>query len=167
MIKVQKTTVWEKGNILVGKLTFKDDDKTIVKEYIELKRRVILVVPIDDKYVYLLKEYRPLLGKTVWRVPAGTLDSNENPRKGAERELLEETGFTTKKLTLLKKYEYMGWVKFPIFLFKAEELNKQKAQLDFYEKIDLVKVTKKEARKIALDKMAEPHHAFALLKCLE
>jgi ADP-ribose pyrophosphatase len=167
MTEVQKTIIWEKDNIAIGKLTFTKDNKTKVKEFIELKRRVVLIVPVDDKNVYLLKEYRPLIGKTVWRVPAGTLHSNENPKKGAERELFEETGFTSKKITLLKDYEYMGWVKFPIFLFKAEKLSKHKQHLDFYEKISLVKVSKKEAKKIALNEMVEPHHAFALLKCLE
>ena len=167
MPEVEKTTIWEKGNILVGKLTFKDKDETKVKEYIELKRRVILIVPLDEKNVYLLKEYRPLIGKTVWRVPAGTLDSDENPKKATERELLEETGLTAKNLTLLNKYAYMGWVKFPIFLFKAEELKKQEQQLEFYERINVVKVSRKEAKRIALHEMVEPHHAFALLKCLE
>jgi ADP-ribose pyrophosphatase len=167
MVKVQKTTIWEKGNILVGKLTFKSNGKEKIKEFIELKRKVVLIVPVDEKYVYLLKEYRPLFEKTVWRVPAGTLNLNENPKKGAERELLQETGLTTEKLTLLNNYEYMGWVKFPIFLFKAEELNENNQKLDFYEKIKLVKVSKKEAKQIALNEMPEPHHAFALLKCLE
>ena len=119
MTEIQKKTIWEKEGILVGELSFNQDDKIKKKKFVELKRRVILVVPIDEDSVYLLKEYRPLLEKTVWRVPAGTLDVNEDPKKGAERELLEETGFLAKKLNLLSKYDYMGWVKFPIFLFKA------------------------------------------------
>jgi ADP-ribose pyrophosphatase len=167
MIKIQKKKVWEKGNIVVGKLTFKENNKIKVKEYIELKRRIVLVVPVDDKYVYLLKEYRPFIGKTVWRIPAGNLDSNEDPKKGAKRELLEETGLSAKKLTFLNSYEYMGWVKFPMFIFKAEGLSQKKQRLSFYEKINVVKVSKKEARKIALNEMVEPYLAFALLKCLE
>lgn len=90
-----------------------------------------MVVPVDKNYVYLLKEYRPLLGKTVWRVPAGTLGVKENPKKGAIRELFEETGLVADKLTLQNYYEYMGWVKFPIFLYKAEGLKKRKTTFGF------------------------------------
>lgn len=167
MTKVQKKIIWERDNIAIGEISFKDNGKTKIKEYIELKRCVVLIVPIDKNYIYLLKEYRPLLGKTVWRVPAGTLNHDENPKDGAIRELLEETGFIANNITLIGSYKYMGWVKFPIYLFKAEKLSKKGQQLDFYEKINLVKVTKKDAKKIALNEMVEPHHAFALLKCLE
>lgn len=167
MIKVQKKMIWKKDDIAVGELIFKENNKTKIKKFIELKRRVVLVVPIDKDFVYLLKEYRPLLGKTVWRVPAGTLNHRENPKHGAIRELFEETGFIADKMTLMGSYNYMGWVKFPIHLFKAEKLSKKEQRLDFYEKINLVKVTKKNAKKIALNEMVEPHHSFALLKCLE
>ncbi len=166
MAKVQKKIVWEKDGILVGKLIFEENKKTKEKSYIELKRNVVLVVPVEGDFVYLLKEYRPLLGKTVWRVPAGTLSTKENPLKGAKRELLEETGLSASKMTLLKKYEYMGWVKFPIYIFKAEGLNKKEQKLEFYEKISLIKVSKQKAKKIALDEMEEPHHSFALLKVI-
>ena len=167
MDDIQKKVIWEKDGILVGDLTFKKDGKTKNKKFIELRRRVVLIVPISEDSVYLLKEYRPLLGKTVWRVPAGTLDEGEDPAIGAKRELIEETGLESNKFKLIKYYEYMGWVKFPIYIFKAEKLTKKEQKLDFYEKIDLIKVSKKEARKIALNEMEEPHHAFALLKCLE
>lgn len=167
MTKVQKKVIWKKGNILVGKLTFKKNNKIKAKEYVELNRKIVLIVPVDGKCVYLLREYGPLIGKTIWRVPAGNLKQNENPLKGAARELLEEAGLLANKITLLNNYDYMGWVKLPICLFKAEGLSKKQQRLEFYEKINLVKVTKKEAKRIALDEMVELHHSFAVLKCLE
>jgi len=167
MAKVQKKIIWKKDNVSVGELIFKENNETKIKQYIELKRKVILIVPIEKDSVYLIKEYRPLIGKTVWRLPAGTLRLNETSIEGAKRELFEETGLIADKIKLVKSYDYMGWVKFPIFIFKAEGLKKKEKHLDFYEKINLIKVSKKEARKIALDKMVEPHHSFALLKCLE
>jgi len=107
-----------------------------------------------------------LLGKTVWRLPAGTVDANEKPIFSAQRELREETGLVAKKIKLIRYYEYMGWVKFPIFIFEATGIKKDNQKLDFYEKIKLFKVSKKRAIKIALEEMEEPHHAFALLKVL-
>jgi ADP-ribose pyrophosphatase len=166
MVKAQKKAV-KRDTIRVGEIVFKEKKKTKTKQYIELRRKVILIVPIEKNYVYLLKEYRPLLGKIVWRVPAGTLHMNENPIKGAKRELLEETGLTANKMKFVKYYEFLGWVRFPIYIFRAEGLKKSEQHLEFYENIKLMKVSKKEAKKIALDKMVEPHHSFALLKCLE
>ena len=60
----------------------------------------------------------------------------------------------------------MGWVKFPIFVFKAENLTFHNQKLDFYEKIKVVKVPLSKAKKIALQDVVEPHHAFGLLKAL-
>lgn len=167
MTEMQKKIVWEKDNVAVGELTYNNGEQIKKRSFVELRNKVVLIVPIDDDDVYLLKEYRPLMGKTVWRVPAGHLDGDEGPLVGGARELLEETGLTSNKLTLLGQYDYMGWVKFPICIIKAEELTKHEQHLEFYEKIDLIKVTREEARKIALDEMVEPHHAFALLKALE
>lgn len=167
MTKIQKKILWTKDNVSVGELIFKENNKTKIKQYVELKRRIVLIVPIEKNSVYLLKEYRPLLGKTVWRLPAGNLRMNETPIEGAKRELFEETGLVADKIKLIKNYEYMGWVKFPIYIFRAEGLKKSEQHLEFYEKINLIKVSKKEAKKIALNKMVEPHHSFALLKCLE
>ena len=60
----------------------------------------------------------------------------------------------------------MEWVRQPIKIFRATGLTKTKQELEFYEKIDLVRVPKKRALGTALNKVAEPHHAFALLKVL-
>lgn len=167
MAEMQKKIVWENDSVAVGELVNDNGEQINNRSFVELKNKVALIVPIDGDNVYLLKEYRSLMGKTVWRVPAGHLDGDEGPLDGGARELLEETGLTSNKLTLLGQYDYMGWVKFPMSIVKAEELTQHEQHLELYEKIDLVKVTREEARKIALDEMAEPHHAFALLKALE
>lgn len=166
-MEIRKKTIWAKDDVFVGELTFSDKNKTKTKKYIEFKRGIVLIVPIEKKSVYLLKEFRPLIGKTVWRIPAGHLKYSENPKKGAERELLEETGLIAKKLTLLSSHKYMGWMKITMYVFKAEGLNKKKKHLEFYEKISTVRVSLKEAKRIALNEMVEIHHAFALLKCLD
>lgn len=164
---MEKIEVTEPENLSVGVLIFKNKDKLKAKQYIDLKRKVVLIVPIDGDSVYLLREHRPLLGKTVWRVPAGTMRPGDSPLKSAKRELLEEAGLIPKKISLVKYTEFMGWVKFPVYIFKVEGVKKVKQRPDFYEKINLKKVSRDEARKIALDKMEEPHHSFAVLKCLE
>jgi len=166
-MKTRKKIIWEKDDIVVGEFSFADKQKTKTKKYIEFKRGIVLVVPVEKNSVFLLREFRPLIGKTVWRVPAGHLKHGENPKKGAARELLEETGFVARKLTLIGRYMYMGWMKIPIYIFKAEQFSRQKQHLEFYERINAVKIARARAKKMALQDMIEIHHAFALLKYLE
>src|SRR5262249_5129152 len=63
----------------------------------------VAILPlVDDEHVCLLRNERPIVGSTLWEVPAGTLEPGELPEKAAVRELAEETGYTAaswRKLT--------------------------------------------------------------------
>lgn len=60
------------------------------------------VVPLlDDGRVLLLRQYRHAVVQTLWEVPAGKLDPGEERETCARRELKEETGYTTDRLTPL------------------------------------------------------------------
>jgi ADP-ribose pyrophosphatase len=60
------------------------------------------IVPVmDDHTVLLLKQYRHAVGGFIWEIPAGTLDPGENARRCAQRELIEETGYTARHLSKL------------------------------------------------------------------
>lgn len=41
----------------------------------------------------LIRNQRPAVGKTLWEIPAGTIDPGEAPIACAARELIEETGY--------------------------------------------------------------------------
>jgi 8-oxo-dGTP pyrophosphatase MutT (NUDIX family) len=47
----------------------------------------------EDQRVPLVRQYRHGLGQVSWELPAGALEPGEEPLLGAQRELLEETGF--------------------------------------------------------------------------
>jgi len=52
------------------------------------------VVPfLDRERIVLLRQYRHAAGGTIWEVPAGKLDGDEDPALCAARELQEETGY--------------------------------------------------------------------------
>ncbi len=51
----------------------------------------------------LIRNQRPAVGKTLWEIPAGTIDPGEQPITCAGRELIEETGYQAATL------EPYGW----------------------------------------------------------
>jgi ADP-ribose pyrophosphatase len=52
----------------------------------------------DDPQILLLKQYRYAAEEFLYEVPAGRLDSGEDPRECARRELMEETGCEAQRI---------------------------------------------------------------------
>ncbi len=76
-------------------------------------------------------------------MPAGTLDPDELITTCARRELLEETGLKTKKLTKLGAiYPVPGYSTEIIHIFKAEQLTLTQAQPEEYEVIETIPMTR-------------------------
>ena len=48
--------------------------------------------------IAIVRQYRPALEAFVWELPAGLVDHGEEPAECARRELLEETGLTTRAI---------------------------------------------------------------------
>ena len=57
----------------------------------------------DDNQVVLVKQHRVGKDMVTLEVPAGGMDEDEDPIDAARRELVEETGYTSEKILLLKK----------------------------------------------------------------
>jgi 8-oxo-dGTP pyrophosphatase MutT (NUDIX family) len=64
---------------------------------------VHVVALTADAQVVLVKQYRQAARETFWEVPGGTLDPRkvESPFEAAQRELQEETGYTSKEWTCI------------------------------------------------------------------
>ncbi|MCG2703247.1 MAG: NUDIX hydrolase [Candidatus Omnitrophica bacterium] len=86
----------------------------------------VLIVPFLNKdTVVFLRQYRPVIDAYIYELPAGTLAPQEIHSRCARRELLEETGYITQKLTKLGQiYPAPGYTTERIVIFKAEKLKK-------------------------------------------
>ena len=89
----------------------------------------VLVVPFlsKDKIIFI-KQFRPVINAYICELPAGTLKKNERPRNCAQREMIEEIGYSAGQLTRLGKIVPVpGYSTEVITIFKAENLKKQHA----------------------------------------
>jgi len=86
-----------------------------------------LIVPFltKDKLI-LLRQFRPVINSYLYELPAGTLGKSESPLACARREILEETGYSAEKFTLIGKiYPVPGYSTEKIFIYKAQGLKEE------------------------------------------
>ena len=76
-----------------------------------------------DPYIVMERQYRHAAQQYLWELPAGKLDSGEDPLVGAQRELEEETGYRAKKWKpLVEYYGSPGFLGESMKVFLAEGL---------------------------------------------
>lgn len=67
---------------------------TVTRQVVLHPGAVVIVPMVDADRVCLIRNERVAVGKTLVELPAGTLEPTEPPRRCAERELREETGYS-------------------------------------------------------------------------
>ncbi|MEU5696139.1 NUDIX hydrolase [Actinosynnema sp. NPDC020468] len=108
----------------------------------------VAVVAVDaDGLVTLIHQYRHPLGKRLWELPAGLLDSaGEHPLEAARRELVEEVGLAAVDWsTLVDVAASPGFTDEVVRVFLARGLTEVERELMGEEEADL------EARRVPLD----------------
>jgi ADP-ribose pyrophosphatase len=110
----------------------------------------VVVLPIfNDGRVLLIRQYRHSVGEFLWELVAGRKEPNESPLAAARRELIEETGYTAKRLRkLLRVVPTPGFVNEWMWIFAAEGLTEGAAQPEEDEKITARIFTLKQAEKM-------------------
>ena len=93
----------------------------------------VVVLAVDDSVapprVLLERQYRHAATDYLWELPAGRIDPGEQELKAAQRELLEETGYTAAKWRrILKFYASPGFVAETMSVFLATGLRAGEAQ---------------------------------------
>ncbi len=102
---LSKKIVW-KGNFMSAvEITYRDA-RGAVRTWEALERVgiggiVVMVGVTPAGTVILEKQFRPPLGRDVIELPAGLVEPGESMETAARRELIEETGWSAKKLEFL------------------------------------------------------------------
>jgi ADP-ribose pyrophosphatase len=92
----------------------------------------------SDPVVLIERQFRHAAQQFLYEVPAGKMEAGEDHLEGAQRELLEETGYRAKKWTKLVKYfaspGFLGeWMQ----VFLAEDLTPGEARPEEDESFEL------------------------------
>jgi len=78
--------------------------RDITLEVVRHRGSVVLVPQPSPGRVVLIRQYRAVVGRWIWELPAGSLEAGEAPARGARRECLEEIGWRPKRLVRLGEY---------------------------------------------------------------
>jgi 8-oxo-dGTP pyrophosphatase MutT (NUDIX family) len=62
---------------------------------------VNMIALTDERQIVLIRQYRHGIDRVALELPSGTIERGEDPLEAAQRELAEETGYTSDHWTLL------------------------------------------------------------------
>lgn len=128
------------------------DGQTIRRDMILHPGAVVILPIVDADHVCLLRNYRFVIGETLWEAPAGTLEPGEPLQKAAERELLEETGYTARQWRSLGfLYASPGVLDEKLHLYIAQDLTPGQAQPEADEQLEPKVIAWTDAVKMALN----------------
>lgn len=120
--------------------------KTAIREYIRHPGAAIMIPLFSNGDTILVRQFRYPVGKVFIELPAGKLDGGEPLEEAAQRELAEEVGFISGKLTLISEfYPCIGYSNEKMWLFLAEDLKEAEAATDHDEFLERFRVPFKDA----------------------
>jgi ADP-ribose pyrophosphatase len=118
-----------------------------VREYVMHPGAVVIIPVLSTGKLIFERQYRYPVGSVMLELPAGKIDPNEAPLLTAQRELIEEAGYTAGDWQHLgTMHPTIGYANERIEIFMARELKALgQNQLDEGEFLELLELTLDEA----------------------
>ncbi len=122
------------------------DGKQMVREYITHPGAVVIIPLLDNGELVLERQHRYPLHRDFYELPAGKIDSGEDPLACAQRELLEETGYIAASWRYLATlHPCIGYSDEKLVYYLAQGLVFQSASLDDGEHLEVFTLTLADA----------------------
>ncbi len=137
----------------------------VTRDIVTHSGSVVLLPLFPDGRILLVRQYRHAVGRFLWELVAGRIDPGEPPLRAARRELLEETGYSARRLRkLLDLFPTPGFVSERMLVYLATGLRPGSAQPEADERIQTRKFTLAELeRKIHRGTLRDAKSVAALL----
>lgn len=114
------------------------DGQQAAREYLTHPGAVAIVAILDDGRVLLERQYRYPIAKACIEIPAGKLEIGEDHLLCAQRELEEETGYTAKRWSYIRRiHPVISYSTELIDIYLAEDLIPGPSKLDDEEFLDV------------------------------
>ena len=114
------------------------DGETAVREYLTHPGAVAILAILDDGRILLERQYRYPIAKACIEIPAGKLEVGEDALLCAKRELEEETGYSAKKWSYIRRiHPVISYSTEFIDIYLAEGLSPGNSHLDAEEFLDV------------------------------
>jgi ADP-ribose pyrophosphatase len=115
------------------------------REVITHPGSVVVLPVLPDRSIVLIRQYRHATRQFLWELVAGRIDSGENPRQAAARELIEETGYRAKRFRVfLDVFPTPGFLEERMYILLAEGVTPGEAEPEEDEKIVAKAYTRRE-----------------------
>ncbi|MGA8144315.1 MAG: NUDIX hydrolase [Candidatus Acidiferrales bacterium] len=114
----------------------------VTREIVRHPGSVVVLPVFPDGRILVIRQYRHATGQYMWELVAGHKEPKEDFRRGAARELQEETGYSARRYRkLLEIYPSPGLLSERMVIFLAEGLTKGEAHPEEDEMIEVRSLT--------------------------
>jgi ADP-ribose pyrophosphatase len=106
MTRIGRTTTIFKGRVFSVQrdLVRLGAGRTLAMDIVRHRGSVVLLPQPAADRVILIRQFRYVVNRRLWELPAGTLEAGESPATAARRECEEETGWRPGRVTRLGAY---------------------------------------------------------------
>ena len=116
-----------------------------VREVVTHPGSVVILPVLPDGRIVMVRQYRHATKQYLWELVAGRMERGENPKKGAQRELLEETGYRAKRFSVfLDVFPTPGFLEERMYLLLARDLTTGAAEPEEDEQIVVAAYTRRQ-----------------------
>lgn len=143
------------------------DGSSMAHDVVIAPGAVVIVPMVGDDQVCLIRNFRIAVDETLVELPAGTLESGEDPVETARRELIEETGYRAGRIEKLCEFFMSpGILNERMHLFMATDLQSGAMALEAGEEIQTQVVSWADAmRMVDTGQVHDAKSLVGLLYC--
>ncbi|MDO6386825.1 NUDIX domain-containing protein [Uliginosibacterium sp. 31-12] len=149
----------EGGRVFEGKLLEVRRDRVALpdggealREYVQHPGACVVIAEVRPGILIFERQFRYPLGQVFIEMPAGKIDQTDSLLGCAQRELLEETGYSASSWQHVgRMHNCIGYSNEKIEIFLARELLPGKPELDEGEFVEVFEMSLDEAEQAVLD----------------
>ncbi len=134
-------------NVFEGNKKLPNGKKSFIEE-VRHPGAALMIASFQGKVIFI-RQYRPVIGKYIWELPAGLIDTGETPYACAKREITEETGYVAKNIRRIGVvYTSPGFCDEQVHIYRADSERRQAVSRDDEEVMKVKLLNQRDIRRL-------------------